>query len=183
MNEPAPARDVEDRRSRVRFILLKNRLREKLASGARGPVAIDPAALAKAEAAFQAAGEDYPDWVMSQIDQLRQLHARAVDTPAARRRTFAAIRQIAMELKGQGATFGYPLVTVFAGSLYDAVGPSAPVADAVVELAKSHLDAIAAVIKDRVRGDGGETGAALRASLAEAQERFRLTPSPASPAR
>jgi hypothetical protein len=162
----------EKARPKVRFIMLKNRLREKIRGGVRGPIAIDPKAFVAAEAAFSNAAEDYPDWVQKHLAELRQLYMRARGFAEERKRKFAAIRTIALEMKGQGTTFGYPLSTSFAASLYNACGPSAPPSDEMMELIKAHLDAIGAVIKDRVKGDGGEIGAALQAGLDAAIAKF-----------
>jgi hypothetical protein len=149
---------------RVRFYRFRNALKEKLSGGAGGP-ALTAEALEKANAALEKMSEDYPDWVAAQVTELRALHGRMVDTPENRRKTLDSIRLLAQEIKGQGATFGYPLVTTFAASLQDCSGPSAPLTDNHAEVVKSHVDSIAAVIKDRVKGNGGQIGKDLTEQL------------------
>jgi hypothetical protein len=158
---------------KVRLYRFRNVLRDKVGAGMGGAVMkIDPAAIEKAAAALEAMAEDYPDWVAKHIDELRQHHARCVDTPNDRPRHYTGMREIAHDMKGQGGTFGYPLMTTFAASLYDFVGLNAGTTDAHIEIIKSHIDAMAAVIKERVKGNGGEVGQALTKGLKNAIERY-----------
>lgn len=158
---------------KVRLYRFRNVLRDKVGAGAPGSSAkIDAAAIEKATAALQQMAEDYPDWVAKHIEELRTHHARCVDTPAERTRRYAAMREIAHDMKGQGGTFGYPLITTFAASLYDFVGPRAGTTDNHVEIIKSHIDSMSAVIKERVKGNGGEIGQALAKGIKDAIERY-----------
>jgi hypothetical protein len=160
---------------KVRLYRFRNVLKEKV--GAVGGIAagafqIDKAALDKANAALEKMKEDYPDWVQRHVDELRMYHARCVDTPNERLKYYAKMREIAHDMKGQGGTFGYPLITTFATSLYEFVGTRAGTTDNHIEVIKSHMDAMAAVIKDRVKGTGGEIGMALSKGLQDAIERY-----------
>lgn len=157
--------------ARVRFYRFRNVLKEKLAGGGGNGPAISAEALDKANEALKKLAEDYPDWVAAQVAELRALHGRMVDTPETRRKTLDGIRSLAQEIKGQGATFGYPLVSTFALSLQDCSGPSAPLTDSHVEVVKAHVDSIAAVIKDRVKGNGGQVGKELTEQLKAAIEK------------
>ncbi len=161
--------------AKVRFYRFRNVLRDKVGViGTPGgePPCIDPQALEKAAAALEDMTEDYPDWVQKHIDDLRLHHARCVTTPADRMRRYGMMREIAHDMKGQGGTFGYPLMTTFATSLHDFVGARAGTTDNHIELIKSHIDAMSAVIKDRVKGNGGEIGQALTKGLHDAIERY-----------
>ena len=85
---------------------------------------------------------------------------------------FATVRAVGHVFRGSGGTFGYPLITTFATSLYEFVGPRAGTTDNHIEVIKSHIDSMAAVIKDRVKGSGGDIGQALTKGLHEAIERY-----------
>lgn len=82
--------------------------------------------------------------------------------PAARERA----RRLAHDLKGQGASFSYPLLTEFAGSLQRLLDETATEDPLLLQLAVLHVQAIGAVAQDRVTGDGGEAGQALRQGFA-----------------
>lgn len=155
-------------KTQVRLYRFRNRLRDKTA-GLSGEVAeINIEALQAAEAALAEMSEDYPDWVMKEIDKLSELHRRCVDTPEERKEFFSEIAHLAHDMKGQGGTFGYPLITAFAESLYKFSDAKGEMGDSHVELIKTHVDAMRAVIKGRISGDGGEIGTEMQSSLDQA---------------
>lgn len=167
---------------RVRFYRRRNTLKDKAlgiggmpktADGRPMMPTIDAEALAKAEQLFQEMAEDYPDWVQGLINELADLHRRCVDTPQERRGIFEKIAAIAHDMKGQGGTFGYPLITQFADSLYDVASLRGNYTDNVVEIIKAHIDSMRAVIRERVSGDGGEIGAQLADSLKSTIEKYK----------
>src|SRR5690606_9195117 len=122
---------------------------------------------------FEQMSEDYPDWVNDQIATLYELHRRCVDSPEHRRGLFEQISMLAHDLKGQGGTFGYPLVTAFATSLNRFSAIKNDISDNHVEIIKAHIDAMRAVIRDRIKGDGGEIGSALQCGLEQVIEKYR----------
>jgi hypothetical protein len=157
----------------VRFYRFQNRLKEKTSGLAPGRAAISPEALAEAEKALGKMSEDYPDWVSGLVVKLQEQHGRCVDTPEMRRDCFEAINHISHDMKGQGGTFGYPLITSFADSLYGfTVQRPGDITDRQIELVKGHLDAMRAVIRGRVSGDGGEIGKKLTEGLNEAIKKY-----------
>lgn len=153
----------------VRFYRFQNRLREKTAGLSRGPSSIPAEALAEAEKALKKMSEDYPDWVSGLVVKLQEQHGRCVDSPEMRVECFEEINHMAHDMKGQGGTFGYPLITSFADSLYGfTVKRPGEISDNQIELVKAHLDAMRAVIRGRVSGSGGEIGQKLTDGLNEA---------------
>ncbi len=157
----------------VRFYRFRNRLKEKTLGLSKGIGAISPETLAAAEAALEQMSEDYPDWVSGLIGKMTEQHSRCVDTPENRRDFFEEINHIAHDMKGQGGTFGYPLITDFSESLENFTSTRNDIDDRMVELVKAHIDAMRAVIKGRVKGDGGEIGKQLTISLQMAIERYK----------
>ena len=157
--------------TKVRFYRFRNRLKDMTAGLGGGGGGISAEALAKAEEALSEQSEDYPDWVSGLITKLAEQHSRCVDTPENRRAYFEEINVMAHDMKGQGGTFGYPLITDFSDSLYKVSEQKDNIQDEHVNLIKSHIDAMRAVINGRVAGDGGEIGQALRDELNKAIER------------
>lgn len=150
---------------KVRIYKIRNKLKDKAAGLGSTELVLDPDALAEAEAMFAKMGEDYPDWAGGLIKTMADLHRRCVDTPAERRPLFEQITAIAHDLKGQGGTFGYPLISSFASSLNRFSSRRSDFQDSHVEIIKAHVDALRAVIRDRIAGNGGEIGAALTKGL------------------
>jgi HPt (histidine-containing phosphotransfer) domain-containing protein len=164
----------EKKRVRVRFYRMRNRLKDKIGGGAGG-AGFSKEAMEKAENEFKKMAEDYPDWVGKFITQLQQ-ELTAAKGRAADMRTpnFVRINQLAHELKGQGGTFGYPLISIFGKSLFElTAGRDGSISDEHLDLAKAHMDAMQAVIKGRVAGDGGAIGAELVKSLNAAIAKYQ----------
>jgi len=159
----------------VRFYRFQNRLKEKTSGLAPGRASISPEALEKAEQALSKMSEDYPDWVSGLVVKLQEQHGRCVDSPELRRDCFETINHMAHDMKGQGGTFGYPLITNFADSLYGfTIQRPGDISDNQIELVKGHLDAMRAVIRGRVSGNGGEIGEKLSEGLSEAIKKYEL---------
>jgi len=163
---------VDKKQVIVRFYRFKNRLKEKTAGLAPGKVSISAEALEAAEQALTKMSEDYPDWVSGLIVKLQEQHGRCVDSPEKRRDCFEEINHISHDMKGQGGTFGYPLITTIADSLYGFTYSRDAITDNQVELVKAHLDAMRAVIKGRVAGGGGEIGEKLIEGLDQAIKKY-----------
>jgi chemotaxis protein histidine kinase CheA len=75
------------------------------------------------------------------------------------------VYMLAHELRGQGGSFGYPLVTRFGDQLCRYLD-AADILDAkALVVVKAAADAMAVVINNGVSGDGGDTGRQLVAML------------------
>lgn len=152
----------------VRYYRFKNKLREKtlgLATMNDDEIAFDEELMAKAMAILDDMAEEYPDWVADLIQQLAEVHRRCVDTPEQRFQHFEQLHAIAHDMRGQGGTFGYPLMSSFADGLYEFTGVSTATSDKNVEIIKAHIDAMRVVIKERISGDGGDIGKQLATGL------------------
>lgn len=159
---------------KVWIFRLPRNLRNKLATGETGPDSrpFDPAILEAAEAKIQEMEGDYSDWVADTLEELTQALHRAIEEMEVAPKHIAEIRRIAHELRGQGGIFGYPLMTQFAKSLYEQTHEDVQVTPELLELVKAHIDLIRIVTKQKIKGDGGETGKQLMTSLAEAKRKF-----------
>ena len=159
---------------KVRYFRRRNRLKDKSGSGQSrelGKFAV--AVLEESEAELAKFAEDYPDWVQGQLRELYHLVAKSRDKEENRRITqFKRINEIAHDMRGQGGTFGYPLVTTVADSLYAFTRSRFSVRDSHVEIVKSHIDTMNVVIKERGIGDGGILGRELLKALKKAIKKF-----------
>ena len=159
---------------KVRYFRRCNRLKDKAGSGQSrelGKFAV--AVLEESEAELAKFAEDYPDWVQGQLRKLYDLAAKSREKEENGRSTeFKRINEIAHDMRGQGGTFGYPLVTTVAGSLYTFTGSHFSVRDSPVEIVKSHIDTMNVAIKNRDEGDGGILGRELLTALGKAIKKF-----------
>ena len=160
---------------KVRFYRLKNKLKEKaagLGNVSGGEIEFDEGLLASAQEALDELSEEYPDWVMGIIDELFEVHRRCVDDEINRKGYFERINGIAHDMKGQGGTFGYQLITNFAEGLYTFTAMGAGLSDNHVDIVKSHIDAMRVVIRERIEGNGGDIGNELKKGLAATVVKF-----------
>lgn len=158
--------------SDVWYFRLPNTLREKVGgAGVKGPLELPKELLEEAENTLQRQAMDFADWAKNYLTKLSKVTEAAMLSPSNRRNHFHEMNLVAHELRGQGGTFGYPLITVFAKSLYEATLPGCPEDDATLSVVKAHTDAMRAVIRDRISGDGGEIGRELLKSLKVAIDR------------
>lgn len=157
----------------VWYFRLPNSLKDKVAGlGAEGPGEMPMALLEEAEAELERAALDFTEWALGYLAKLSTLCDDALTNPSRRPKHFGEINLLAHELRGQGGTFGYPLVSIFGKMLYDATGEGCRKDDTAVEIVKHHIDAMRAVLRDKVAGDGGDLGRDLIESLKAAIRRL-----------
>lgn len=170
-NKVTKAKNVTD----VWCFRLPNTLKEKAGGGAGTEIPQIPAdILEQAEQSLERAALDFTTWAQEYLQNLGKLCKEAGDDEIKRISKFSEINNLAHELRGQGGTFGYPLISVFGKMLYDSTREGCPITDNQVEIVKAHIDAMRAVIRDKVSGDGGQVGKELLASLKEAIRRYEV---------
>jgi hypothetical protein len=156
--------------------ILPNHLKEKVGGVGRKVAGEMPTELLEmADQELQKSALDFTEWARNYLATLIKLceQAAAAD-PSGRRKHFADINTLAHELRGQGGTFGYPLITTVGKMLYESTMPACPQDDTAVKLVRAHVDTISAVIREKVSGDGGDVGRALLQSLQQAINRGGL---------
>ena len=135
----------------------------------------DPEALARAEAAIAELQQDYPSWLDDDYRRLQLAFDDALAEPEKRREHFRRLFHAAHEMRGMGESIGYPLVTRIGRSLcmlIEALDDSLDrVGEEDVELVRAHVDALAAVVRDNVSGQGDEIARELAVSLEQTVEK------------
>ena len=158
-----------ERESEVWHFRLPNHLKNMVGGrGSSEPGEIPTVLLEQAEEKLQRAAFDFTDWARTYLEDLLKLCGEVVNIRGARRKHFEDINLLAHELRGQGGTFGYPLITVFGKMLYDATRRGCREDDNAVEIVKAHVDAMRAVVREKISGDGGKVGRELHESLQHA---------------
>ena len=114
------------------------------------------------------------EWAHGCLAKLSDLCTEALMHPERRNKHFEEINLLAHELRGQGGTFGYPLITIFGKMLYEVTGKGCNENDAAVEIVKAHVDTMRAVLREKIAGDGGEIGRTLHKSLQAAIDKHTM---------
>ena len=99
---------------------------------------------------------DHEDAVVGFHLQRRQVQA-AEDDELQRIFILSNISEIAFDIKGMGGTFGYPLLTHLAKSLYDFVTKLGLPNEAQLEVISIHIDAMYVVLAHGVGGTDSQT--------------------------
>lgn len=138
-----------------------NNLRLKVGGRVGG---IDPQAIAKAEEALKAMSAQFSQWLDDEIVKLDKaqadIRAQGYNAQTAENLYFRA-----HDLKGLGATYQYPLVTRLAGSLCKMMDDPAKRLAAPLVLIDAHVDAIKAVVRDKIQTDDHPVGRTLAETL------------------
>ncbi|MGE4218852.1 MAG: hypothetical protein AB7G39_05335 [Alphaproteobacteria bacterium] len=115
----------------------------------------DPdAAMKRAERAVQVVAQEFGSHLGKELAVLAKLQARfrAERSEAA----LEAIRAVVHDLRGQGTTLGFPLVTEIGSSLCRYLAERDMAKPVSVELVERHVEALRVVYRDRIEGRGDE---------------------------
>jgi hypothetical protein len=124
------------------------------------------ASLARAEAAVANLAQDYASWALADVAKARAALATANDDPDSLGRHVETLFRVGHDLKGQGTSFGFPLVTKIGHSLCALTRDRMRSYESKhLDLAKSHLDALDLILTKGIKGEGGKVGAELVAKL------------------
>lgn len=136
-----------------------------MTSHADNPMPVDRSASSAVMSALSRQFEEMlPGLVAAITADIAALGRDGAERPAI----LARIRAAVHDLKGQGASFGYPLVTEFGMSLSHLLLRTREIDGPAMALFVLHGDLLTAVATHRISGDGGATGQALRDGLARA---------------
>jgi|TARA_B100000315_G_C14515397_1_gene558896 hypothetical protein len=160
--------------AKPQFIDPPNLLTRKTGASLGGGGTIAEAARLAAEAVIIARASDYTERASQEIGALANEHAKAVKDLAVRAEQIASIGKAVHEIRSEGSTFGYPLITQVGTSLYDFC-QYAQASDAQIEVIGAHIDALRVIIGEKIDGDGGVVGAELLDKLRLASAKFQAS--------
>jgi hypothetical protein len=122
--------------------------------------AIDPAAIAKAEAALQGLSSNFGQWLGDEVAKLDASRQR-VKTEGISVENMETLYLRAHDLKGLGTTYGFPLITRIGGSLCKLIDDKDKRLDAPLALVDAHIAAIKAAVRDGIKADDHPIGRVL----------------------
>jgi Hpt domain len=125
---------------------------------------INAETIRRAEEAVGKLADEYRSWVRTDLEKLRASMASAKAGDEARIAAYKEVRHITHDLRGQGATFGFPLITRIAASVSYVLKERAPddVSDALLN---AHFDALTRVVEDNIANADSEAGRQTVATL------------------
>lgn len=116
--------------------------------------------------------DQYPTWTQDELTAMTDFLDQASATDGDAR--FPLIREHffrkAHDIKGQGATFGYPLMTDVGSFVCEYLRHKTNFTDQDIALMRDMVALMQTILNDRLTGDGGEAGQVIRRQIGKDTE-------------
>lgn len=142
-----------------------NWLRAKLGK-APGPALEE--IVAAAEAALEELKDDYEVWIREDVLRLATVLAELRAAPQCDSAALERLQVLSHEIKGQGTTFGYPLLTAIAQMLCRFIEDDPAAAARQLDLVAAYVEFMNLVVAEKIRDDGGPRAREILDALATA---------------
>ena len=145
----------------IEMFMPPNILKAKVGSGG-----LDISAIKRGEQAIEELKDEFAGWMIEDVNRLMQTR----DAYEARRETeiLGNLYRAAHDLKGQAATFNFPLVARVASSLCKLTDELDHTVAVPMPLIDAHVDAIKVIVREGIK-DGGSPVASVLAEELERQ--------------
>ncbi|MGB0632610.1 MAG: Hpt domain-containing protein [Alphaproteobacteria bacterium] len=115
-----------------------------------------------AEAAVAALAESFLEWITADIEKAKQALETAQQKPGDNVAELREIYGVVHNVKGQGGSFGYDLLTKIGGSMCDYLRSETASASAKqLKVVAAHFAAMDFVLEKNIQGAGGDVGTQL----------------------
>lgn len=121
----------------------------------------------QAAAVISELSEKYPAWAMADVLNLKRLFndAHSIAGDARAKLIKDELYRVSHDIKGQGSTFGYPLMTDVAASLCAYIKSHEAFEHNDMQIIKQHVDILGMILSEKLAGAGGPKGDALREKI------------------
>jgi chemotaxis protein histidine kinase CheA len=148
--------------TKAKIITPPSQLKDKVSVGGIG--AVDAAAIERAERAIADLSDNYLEWAQEDLNKIQAAFAKlGAERTEERETSMHSIFSISHDMKGQGGSFGFDLVTAVGNHLcrlierFDGTVKPQTENDAI----RIHIDAMTLIIGNNMKGDGGSQGEAM----------------------
>ncbi len=159
-----------DEDPKVEVITPPDTLKHKVKSGVPGGV--DEKVLEQAEAVVASRGDDFVQWAEKDLKSLQQTFDALKAGTADQKESLRTIFQISHDIKGQGGSFNYGLLTAIGDSLCRFIEDKDRAGPAEIEAIELHVETWKLVLTERLQGDGGDTGTKLLEGLRQVVDKL-----------
>lgn len=129
--------------------------------------------VARAEKALVELSSNFSTWMDSECERLDRAR-QAISNGDFGKANKQALFHAAHDIKGEAATFGFPLVAVAADSLCRLIEHSPDANRIPITLVDQHVDAVRTIYREYARSDAKELAAALTERLREVTDEFLI---------
>jgi HPt (histidine-containing phosphotransfer) domain-containing protein len=141
-----------------------NTLKSKVKMGGPGAISLDM--IEKAEKVLSGLSDNYLEWVQEDLKNISAAFEELKAGKGDQKKILADIFRMSHDMKGQGGSFGYNLVTAVGNELCRMLEKlPTPIGPSHIEAIGVHIDSMKLVISQKIKGDGGKMGASILAGL------------------
>jgi HPt (histidine-containing phosphotransfer) domain-containing protein len=151
------------------IIVPENKLRKAVTTKPYMPGEEDP--IVRAEKALAALAPQFASWMDSECERLDKCRQKIIKGGLIRPNR-QALFHAAHDIKGEAATFGFPLVAAAADSLCRLIEHTPDAMRIPMKLVDQHVDAVRAIYREYARSDAVELAAQLTSRLREVTDEF-----------
>jgi len=119
----------------------------------------------RAEAAIAALADQYPALIGDQLAHLRALMEEVGSGKNAHGASVAALFRVAHDIKGQGTSFGYPLMTRVAHNLCRLLRDRNEIDHDDLIIVQAHIEAMSTIIDNEITDEQSDLGVKLLSLL------------------
>lgn len=130
-----------------------------------GPGAVNLEALERAEQVIADLSDDYLGWVKEDMDRIQSGIDKLKSGDGDAKELLDSIFQTSHDIKGQGGSFGYDLMTTVGNDLCRFVEQIKEPTQKDTNILQLHLDTMRLIINQKIKGDGGDLGEKLLSGL------------------
>ena len=149
----------------------ENKLRKAITRKPALPSEDDP--VARAEKALAQLSTEFSSWMESECERLDKAR-RDIAVGGFTKASKDALFHAAHDIKGESATFGFPLVAMAADSLCRLIEHTPDVTRIPIKLVDQHVDAVRAIHREYSRSDAKELAATLTKRLRAVTDEFLM---------
>ena len=155
---------------KVEIITPPDTLKDKVKAGVSGGV--DEKVLERAEAVVASMGGDFVKWAEEDLKSLQRAFNGLNSGTADQKESLRTIFQKSHDIKGQGGSFDFGLLTAIGDSLCRLTEEKDQAGPAEIKAIELHVEALNLVLNERLKGDGGDTGAKLLEGLRQVVDKL-----------
>jgi len=115
---------------------------------------------------IEAMTDDYIEWAKGDINRLKEAVSK-LKADSGSKMAIDGVYAIAHDMKGQGSSFGYPLITYVLDNLCKFLGNFDKLEKEDVDIVLLHVEFVDVIIANNLTGKGGEMGAAVLKGMQE----------------
>lgn len=157
LNQLAEAKKEALASQEVKFVRPPHKIKDKVSLS---PTGVNPQTLEQADKVLASLGNEYLSWVHDDLQKLQDIYDRLAATSAAEAKpVLQEVFALVHDMKGQGGTFGYTLVTIVGNMLCRLIERLEDRwRTSYLAVIKVHVDTLRLIIAKEMAGDGGKEG-------------------------